>query len=76
MPNKHRKKRLSMASQTFKGEGRIKTISNKRDLKKIISHLCLSQETARGGTLSKWENEPRGRCQILEPGAPASVAKE
>lgn len=37
-----------MASQTFKGEGRIKTISNKRDLKKIISHLCLSQETARG----------------------------
>ena len=53
MPNEHRKKDFSLPGQTIKGEGRIKTISNERDLKKIISHLPLSQETARGGALSK-----------------------
>lgn len=76
MPNEHRKKDFSLPGQTIKGEGRIKTISNERDLKKIISHLPLSQETARGGALSKWGENPRGNCQILEPGAPSSVAKD
>lgn len=42
-----------MLSQTIKFENRIKTISNKQDLKTITSHLLLSQEATGGGDLSK-----------------------